>query len=47
MSEGEHLFRQSNSCWIYKKLIDKDEEKVRDHCHITGKLEVQHIAIVI
>ena len=33
----EHLFQQSNSCWICKKLIDDDEEKVRDHCHVTGK----------
>ena len=38
MSEKEeHLFQQSNSCWICKKHIDNDEEKVRDHCHITGK----------
>ena len=38
MSEKEeHLFLQSNSCWICKKLIDNDEEKVRDHCHVTGK----------
>ena len=37
MSEEEQLFQQSNSCWICKKLIDKDEEKVRDHCHVTGK----------
>ena len=38
MSEKEeHLFQQSNSCWICKKLIDNDEEKVRDHCHLTGK----------
>ena len=35
--EEEHLFQQSNSCWICKKLIDNDEEKVRDHCHLTGK----------
>ena len=35
--EEEHLFQQSNSCWICKKLIDNDEEKVRDHCHGTGK----------
>ena len=33
----EHLFQESNSCWIYKKLNDNDEEKVRDHCHATGK----------
>ena len=38
MSEKEeHLFQQSNSCWICKKRIDNDEEKVRDHCHVTGK----------
>ena len=35
--EEEHLFQQSNSCWIYKKIIDNDDEKVRNHCHITGK----------
>ena len=33
----ENLFQQSNSCWICKKLIDNDEEKVRDHSHVTGK----------
>ena len=35
--EEEHLFQKSNSCWICKKLIDIDEENVRDHCHVTGK----------
>ena len=34
------------SCWICKRLIDNDEEKVRDHCHVTGNLEVQLIGIV-
>ena len=33
----EYLFQQSNNCWICKKLIDDEDEKVRDHCHITGK----------
>ena len=33
----EHLFQKSKSCWICKKRIDNDEEKVRDHCHVTGK----------
>ena len=33
----EYLFQQSNSCWICKKLIDNEDEKVRDHCHIAGK----------
>ena len=35
--EEENLFQKCNSCWICKKLIDNDEEKVRDHCHVTGK----------
>ena len=35
--EKEHWFQQSNSCWICKNPIDYDEEKVRDHCHVTGK----------
>ena len=37
MTEEEHLFQESNNCWICKKLIDNDDEKVRDHCHITSK----------
>ena len=35
--EEEHLFQQSNSCWICEKLIDNYDEKVRDHCHVTAK----------
>ena len=35
--EEENLFQKSNNCWICKKLIDNDEDKVRDHCHISGK----------
>ena len=35
--EKENLFQKSNSCGICKKLIDNDEEKVRDNCHVTGK----------
>ena len=27
MNEEEHLFQQSNNCWICKKRIDKDKEK--------------------
>ena len=38
MSEKEeHLFQQSKSCWICKKLINNDEQKVWDYCHATGK----------
>ena len=35
--EEEHLFQESNNCSICKKLIDNDDKKVRDHCHITSK----------
>ena len=35
--EEEHLSENSNSCWICKKLVNNDEEKVRDNCHVTGK----------
>ena len=31
----EEEFQWSNACW--KKLIEDDDEKVRDHCHISGK----------
>ena len=38
MSEEEaKQFHSSNICWICEKLIDNDNEKVRDHCHITRK----------
>ena len=38
MSEKEEeRFQSSNICWICKKLIDGDNEKVRDYCHVTGK----------
>ena len=35
--EEEDLFQESNNCWICEKRIDNDDEKVRDHCHVTGK----------
>ena len=35
MTEEEEQFQSSNICWICEKLIE--DEKVRDHCHITGK----------
>ena len=37
--EEENLFQKSNNCWICKKFINNNnnEEKVRDHCHVTGK----------
>ena len=35
--EEEKQFQSSNISWICEKLIDDDNEKVRDHCHVTGK----------
>ena len=38
MSEKEEeQFQLRNVCWICEILIDNDDEKVRDHCHITAK----------
>ena len=38
MSEEEYLFHQSNNCWSCEKIINDDDEEVRDHCHVTGKV---------
>ena len=35
--DEEEIFQLSNKCWICDKLFDVGDEKVRDHCHITGK----------
>ena len=37
MSEKEEEFQSTNICWICGKLIDDDDEEVRNHCHVTGK----------
>ena len=38
MSEAEEKqFQSSNTCLICEKRIDDDDEKVRDHCPVTGK----------
>ena len=40
MSEKEEKQFQSNDiCWICEKLINDDDEKVRDYCHMTGKFQ--------
>ena len=35
--EEEQIFQLSNKCWICDKLFHFLDEKVRDHCHISGK----------
>ena len=36
--EEEEEPQSKISCWLCENLINDDDEKVRDHCHITGKL---------
>ena len=35
--EDEEIFQSSIKCGICNKLFDVGDNKVRDHCHITGK----------
>ena len=37
MSAEEEIFQSSNKCWICNKLFNLVDEKVRNHCHISGK----------
>ena len=37
ITEEEENFQSSNTCWIHENLIESDDEKVKDHCHITRK----------
>ena len=36
-AEDEENFQLSNICLICNKLFDARDNKVRDHCHVTGK----------
>ena len=36
-AEENEKFEMTNICWICNKLIDICDNKVRDHCHITGR----------
>ena len=36
--EEEEQFQSSNACWICEKFIDNDNEKVRDHRHVTAMI---------
>ena len=35
-AEEKERYQLSNICWICDKLFDVGDDKVRDHCHITG-----------
>ena len=46
MSEEKEQFQSSKTCWICKKLIENDDQKVRDHRHVSEKyIEVQYIGV--
>ena len=36
-AEENERFELTNICWICNKLIENSDDKVRDHCHISGK----------
>ena len=36
-AKEEERFQLTNSCWICDKLFDVGDDKVRGHCHMTGK----------
>ena len=36
-AEDEELFQLSSKSWICDTLFDVGDDKVRDHCHVTGK----------
>ena len=36
-AEENARFEMTNICWICGGLIENTDNKVRDHCHITGK----------
>ena len=36
-NEENRSYENKKRCCIYRKLFTKDNEKVRDHCHFTGK----------
>ena len=36
-AEEEEIFQWNNICWICNKLFHVSDNKVRDHCHATGK----------
>ena len=36
-AEDEELFQLSSKFWICDKLFDVGDDKVTDHCHVTGK----------
>ena len=45
--EEEEIFQLSNKCWICDELFDFVDEKVRGHCHISGKFRLTLVVMLI
>ena len=46
-NEDEKRYQNSYICWLCNEKINKDKDKERDHCYITGKFRELHIKNVI
>ena len=46
-AEENERFELMIICWICDGLFEISDEKVRDHCDITGNVEMLHIGVVI
>ena len=47
MTVEEEIFQLSNKCWICDKLFDTIDEKVRDYCHISGKVKKNKVLLIL
>ena len=36
-AEENKQFQESEVCWLCEEFLDDDDDKVRDHDHLTGK----------
>ncbi|PKK43058.1 hypothetical protein RhiirC2_804356 [Rhizophagus irregularis] len=36
LPEEKEIYNNAEHCWVCEKEFGRPEEKVRDHCHITG-----------
>ena len=36
-AENEQRFQSNNKCWIWDKLFDVEDNKIRNHCYTTEK----------
>ena len=44
-AEVKQRFQLSRKCWKCDELFDVGDNKVRDHCHITGEYFIKNFFI--